>query len=239
MKGKQALVSAETVLPPQPGELEEEGFSRGVERIAGMDEVGRGPLAGPVVAAGVIFPRGFAHSDITDSKLLTGKKRRELASCIKEHAVAWGVGVVGPDEIDRINILRASLLAMAYAFKQLHPAPDYLLIDGSHEIPFSSFADEGGQVQFVPQQKAIKKGDRLSVSIGAASIVAKVTRDEMMMEFDRIYPQYGFARHMGYGSSLHLAALRLHGPSPIHRRSFKPVRECLPDSLEAFPLSFL
>lgn len=223
------------------GGLEEEGYASGFARIAGLDEVGRGPLAGPVVAAAVVFPRGVSHSEIKDSKLLTPHKRERLAPWIREHAAAWAVGVVGPGEIDRINILNASLLAMAYAIKQLEPMPDYLLIDGSHQIPLE-FLVEGNRHEAQPRadqppaetvltphafphQRAIIRGDQLCLSIAAASILAKVARDRMMADYDEIYPQYGFAQHKGYGSPSHLAALRDHGPSPIHRRSFRPVRE--------------
>jgi ribonuclease HII len=222
------------------GGLEEEGYASGFARIAGLDEVGRGPLAGPVVAAAVVFPRGVSHSEIKDSKLLTPHKRERLAPWIKEHAAAWAVGVVGPGEIDRINILNASLLAMAYAIKQLEPMPDYLLIDGSHQIPLEFLNAEGGRLKaegersdssFIPHpsslplQRAIIRGDQLCLSIAAASILAKVARDRMMADYDEIYPQYGFAQHKGYGSPSHLAALRSHGPCPIHRRSFRPVQE--------------
>ncbi|TAJ98480.1 ribonuclease HII [bacterium] len=244
-------------VPPFPssgesGRFEEEAYARGYQSVAGLDEVGRGPWAGPVVAAAVIFPRGIRDPEIKDSKLLTARKREELATRIKEGAVAWGLGIVGPEEIDRINILNASLLAMSIAFKQLRPLPDYLLIDGIHKIPWEflvennrqqappeadqPLAETGNRQQGVgegiftpalPFQRAIKKGDRLSISIAAASIVAKVARDQMMVEFDRLYPEYGFARHKGYGSAAHLAALSHHGPAPIHRRSFRPVRDLL------------
>ena len=224
------------------GGLEEEGYAQGFKWVAGLDEVGRGHWAGPVVAAAVVLQRGLIHPEIKDSKLLTARKREALAPWIKENAVAWGLGIVSSEEIDKINILKASLLAMAIAFKQLRPLPDCLLIDGNHKIPDSFFVDsltrysndEYTNNQYtnnerpkgsVPFQRAIKKGDRLSISIAAASIVAKVARDQMMMEFDRLYPGYGFARHKGYGSALHIAALNRYGPSPIHRRSFRPVRE--------------
>ncbi|MFQ5852439.1 MAG: ribonuclease HII [Candidatus Binatia bacterium] len=249
MKGRQLWLPAEVAPPLQPGELEEEGFSRGFKSIAGLDEVGRGPLAGPVVAAAVVFPRGLSHPDIRDSKLLTPKKRETMVLWIKTHAEAWAVGIVGPEEIDRTNILRATFLAMSHALKQLRPVPDYLLIDGPHKIPLEFFNDD----QKVPEvqndlktfrgfepfpfQRAVKKGDRLCLSIAAASIVAKVTRDKMMMDLDRLYPEYGFAEHKGYSCRLHLAALNRHGPSPIHRRSFKPVREYLTNAQEVSPSS--
>ncbi len=246
-KGRAASLSLP--LPPFPSsgeseQFEEEGYARGYQSVAGLDEVGRGPWAGPVVAAAVIFPRGIRDPEIKDSKLLTARKREELATRIKESAVAWGLGIVGPEEIDRINILNASLLAMSIAFKQLRPLPDYLLIDGNHKIPVEFLKAEGNRQKAggekeklisdascltpaLPFQRAIKKGDRLSISIAAASIVAKVARDQMMMEFDRLYPEYGFARHKGYGCAAHLAALSHYGPAPIHRRSFRPVRDLL------------
>lgn len=248
------------------GSLEEEGYSSGYRCIAGLDEVGRGPLAGPVVAAAVVFPREFLVSgfglrvnsklktrnsilEIKDSKLLNHKKREVLAAWIKGHSIAWGVGVVGSEEIDRINILRATFLAMTHAVRQLRPSPDYLLIDGPHNIPVAFFPGREGSIEkpesssqkavllnkdssaltlefSAPAQKAVKRGDQLCLSIAAASIVAKVTRDRMMVEYDRLYPEYGFAQHKGYGSSSHLAALGRYGPSPLHRRSFRPVREC-------------
>ncbi len=229
MRGRQEWLAREMgILPLRPGDLEEQGYARGYQRVAGLDEVGVGPLAGPVVAAAVVLPRGLVNSEIKDSKLLTARKREELAGWIKEYVVAWAVGVVGHDEIDRINILNASHLAMAYAFKQLDPAPDYLLIDGSYEIPRHFLKSESFRLRAYPQQRAIKKGDRLCLSISAASIVAKVTRDRLMMEYDRQYPEYEFARHKGYGSKVHLAALSRFGPSPIHRKSFGGVRELLP-----------
>ena len=227
MKPRWGLLSLETVLGRPSGKFEEEGYASGFTCVAGFDEVGRGPLAGPVVAAAVVLPQGKTHSGIQDSKLIQPKKREELAAWIKEHAAAWGLGVVGAEEIDRINILKASLLAMAHAFKQLDPMPDYLLIDGPHEIPLEFLG------RALPFQRAITKGDQLSLSIAAASILAKVARDRMMMDYGDLYPQYGFARHKGYGSPLHLAALRSYGPCPIHRRSFGPVREWAISSQQA------
>lgn len=238
MKQNQGWLSAEMALPTRPGQLEEEGYSCGFHCIAGLDEVGRGPWAGPVVAGAVILPRGVSHPDIQDSKLLTSRKREALAVWIKERAVAWGLGIVSPQEIDQINVLKASLLAMAYATMQLEPTPDCLFIDGPHKIPLD-FLQRVQKVQDVqhlngfkrfeqmPSQRAIKKGDRLCVSIAAASIIAKVARDGMMREYDKLYPEYGLGQNKGYGSPVHLAALNRHGPSPIHRRSFRPVRECL------------
>ncbi|OGQ82847.1 MAG: ribonuclease HII [Deltaproteobacteria bacterium RIFCSPLOWO2_12_FULL_60_19] len=218
-------------------QLEDEGYLEGFKRIAGLDEVGRGPWAGPVVAAAVIFPRGLIHSEIRDSKLLAARRREELSVWIKERAVAWGLGIVGPEEIDRINILQATLSAMGAAVKQLKPSPDLLLIDGTHVVPLGYLEAAGNRQQAVvgatgrwplqslPAQRAIKKGDRICHAIAAASIIAKVARDEMMAEYDKQYPGYGFAQHKGYGAPAHEEALRRLGPSPIHRRSFRPVRE--------------
>lgn len=249
MEGKQVALSPELALGRQAGELEEEGFSLGFKSVAGLDEVGRGPLAGPVMAAAVIFPRGYVHPDITDSKLLTPKKREALIPMIKESALAWGVGSAEPNEIDRINILQASLLAMGRAIQEMALNPDYLLIDGIHTIPHSylvpsetsdsqiskasrsslmSKASSKRRITIgVPCQKTVKHGDRLCLSIAAASILAKVTRDQLMVEYDLRYPEYGFAGHKGYGCASHLRAIQKYGPSPIHRRSFRPVRESL------------
>ena len=205
--------------------IEQEVYAQGFHCIAGLDEVGRGPLAGPVVAAAVVFPRGFTHSGINDSKLLTPKQREKLMPIIKASALSWGVGIVEVEEIDRVNILIASLMAMVAAYRALRPAPDYLLIDGNQPIPPRLFQAQDEPAAALPQQKTVIKGDRLCLSIAAASILAKVARDEMMVDLDGKYPEYGFAGHKGYGSAAHLEALRRFGPSPIHRRSFRPVRE--------------
>lgn len=246
MKRALTWLSEEMAPPARPhGLLEEEAYARGFGCVAGLDEVGRGPLAGPVVAGAVVFPRGISHPQINDSKLLSAKARETLVPWIKGKALAWGVGIVGPGEIDRMNILSASLLAMAEALRHMNPAPDCLLIDGNQEIPVEFFQATGNRQQatdrqqatgsrqesFIlapqvfPFQRAIKKGDRLSISIAAASILAKVARDEIMTDYDRLYPEYGFGRHKGYASQSHLAALSRYGPSPIHRRSFSPIRE--------------
>ena len=216
---------AEWTDPVSFGAIEEDGYARGFSCIAGLDEVGRGPLAGPVVAAAVVLPRGFRHADIKDSKLLTARQRERIAPVIKQKAECWGIGVVDVEEIDRINILKASLLAMVKAFQALRSAPDFLLIDGNQPIPTELFEAGSPHTGSTPQQKTIVKGDRLCLSIAAASILAKVARDEMMVELDTHYPQYGFAGHKGYGSAAHLEALRRFGPSPVHRRSFRPVRD--------------
>ena len=204
--------------------FEEESYALGFNSIAGVDEVGRGPLAGPVVAAAIIFPRGFLHGEIKDSKLLSPKQRARLAPLIRESAACWGLGVVGVEEIDRINILQASLLAMMKALAALAITPDCLLVDGNHKIPAKLFDGSGWSGISTPYQRTIVKGDQLCLSIAAASIVAKVARDAIMVGYDKEFPDYGFAGHKGYGSAAHLEALRRYGPSPIHRKSFAPVR---------------
>jgi ribonuclease HII len=205
--------------------FEEQSYARGFNCVAGLDEVGRGPLAGPVVAAAVVLPRGFEHSDIKDSKLLTAIQREKLAAVIEQKALSWRLGVVEVEEIDRINILAASFSAMVKAWRDLQPQPDCILIDGSQIIPRIVFDTVEPSAGPLPRQKAIVKGDRLCLSISAASILAKVARDAIMIELDRIYPEYGFAGHKGYGCAAHLEALRRFGPSPVHRRTFQPVRE--------------
>ncbi len=207
-------------------DFEADALAQGFKAVAGVDEVGRGPLAGPVVAAAVILPAGFSHGEIKDSKLLSAKQREKLAPLIQEAALSWALGMVDVEGIDRLNILRASLTAMAQALGGLSVAPDYALIDGNQKIPLEVFAAYGVNF-FAPAQQTIVKGDQLCLSIAAASIVAKVARDQMMVDYDRQFPEYGFAGHKGYGSAAHLAALRRYGPTPIHRRSFKPVRDLL------------
>ncbi|HXG51926.1 MAG TPA: ribonuclease HII [candidate division Zixibacteria bacterium] len=210
--------------PAPAGALEERAFSQGFRCVAGLDEVGRGPLAGPVVAAAVVFPRGYRNPEIKDSKLLAPGRREALADAIKRDAIGWGIGVVGVEEIDRINILRATLLAMAKALLAMRPLPDLLLIDGRETIgPELLF--ERYRSGVLPHQRTVVKGDRVCVSIAAASILAKVARDALMIEIDKAHPEYGFALHKGYGCAAHLEALRRLGPSPFHRRSFRPVRE--------------
>jgi ribonuclease HII len=195
---------------------EKEARNNGYHAVAGIDEAGRGPLAGPVVAASVILPDTFSVSGIVDSKKISPKKREKLFDEIHQHAIAVGVGIVGPDEIDRINILQASLLAMTISVRDLDSKPDLLLIDGT--FPISSDLP----------QKTIPKGDSLSISIAAASIVAKVTRDSLMKKYAIEYPEFDFAKHKGYPTKAHKEAIRQHGVCPIHRRSFKGVKEyCL------------
>jgi ribonuclease HII len=183
----------------------------GFSVIAGVDEAGRGPLAGPVVSAAVVWPGSVDIPGINDSKKLTPRKRSILYEQIYGCAIAVGIGIVGPERIDRINILQASLLSMLMSVECLDPQPDFLLIDGLYKIPSP-----------LPQY-SITKGDARSISIAAASIVAKVTRDRLMLAYDRIYPQYGFSKHKGYPTKAHKAAIRTFGCSPIHRKSFKGV----------------
>ena len=184
----------------------ENGLNVGV--ICGVDEAGRGPLAGPVCAAAVILPQGEIIPGLNDSKKLTDKKRRELFPVIKEKAIAYGIAFASEDEIDEINILQATYNAMEQAMLQLSVKPAMALIDGNRARPFP-----------VPVQTVVK-GDSLSANIAAASILAKVTRDRYMEEMAEKYPQYGFEIHKGYGTKAHYAALTEHGMSPIHRRTF-------------------
>ena len=193
--------------------LEEAARSRGALRIAGVDEVGRGPLFGPVVAAAVILPKGCSLQGLDDSKKLTEKKRNELDLEIRANAVCWAIAEVDAETIDRINIRMASLLAMRKAVEQLPLRPDFLLIDGRDTIEWEC-----------PQQ-AVIHGDAISFSIAAASVLAKVYRDRLLVELDRDYPGYGLAQHKGYGSPAHLAALKRLGPTPLHRKSFHPVAQ--------------
>jgi len=197
---------------------EQELVTQGYKYIAGIDEAGRGPLAGPVVAAAVIFASDFVIEGsgleaVMDSKKVSEKKRQELFKVIKEKAVSIQIAVIGPKIIDRINILQASLLAMRQAAEKLDTKPDYLLVDGNFKIPKTT----------IPQE-AIISGDSLIFSIAAASIIAKVSRDYLMTEFDKKYPEYGFAKHKGYGTKEHLEALKKSGPCLIHRCSFGPIK---------------
>ncbi|HBG33328.1 MAG TPA: ribonuclease HII [Acholeplasmataceae bacterium] len=195
-------------------QYENELYEKGVKYIAGVDEAGRGPLAGPVVAAAVILKKGATFKYVNDSKQLT-EKQRELALIeIKENALAIGIGICSVDEIDLINIYRASREAMISAIRQLKIKPDFLLIDAMPmeiDIPLLS----------------IIKGDTLSVSIAAASIVAKTTRDGYMMEMDKLFPEYGFKNHKGYGTKEHLEAIKTYGITPIHRKTYEPIKSLL------------
>lgn len=200
-------------LPSDTLAFERIAHAQGFLNVAGVDEVGRGPLAGPVMAAAVILPVGLQIPGVDDSKKLSHHKRERLYDVITANAIAIGIGNVGPEIIDRINILQATRLAMLNAVQQLSLQPDYLLIDGITPIN-SAIA-----------QKTVKKGDSLSLSIAAASIIAKVSRDRLMAEMDLLHPGYGFAGHKGYGSATHLEAIRRLGPSPIHRLTFGGVKE--------------
>lgn len=179
--------------------------------VAGVDEAGRGPLAGPVVAAAVILDPKRRIRGLADSKVLAPERREELAVLIRERSVAWATGSADVEEIDRINIFHATMLAMTRAVAALPVPPDEALIDGN-SCP-----------SLACKVRAIVKGDRDVKAISAASIIAKTTRDAMLRELDKVYPQYGFAQHKGYGTPDHLAALDRHGPCPVHRRSFAPV----------------
>ena len=188
--------------------IEDEFYAQGIQVICGVDEAGRGPLAGPVCAAAVILPAHLDLPGLTDSKKLTDKRRRELFPLIKEQAIAYGIGLASQQEIDEINILQATFLAMERALAQLSVRPDLALVDGNRE------KDLGVPV------KTVVKGDSLSANIAAASILAKVTRDDMMLDIAKQYPEYGFDIHKGYGTKAHYEALRAHGASPVHRNSF-------------------
>ena len=189
-------------------EIENELYEEGYLAVCGVDEAGRGPLAGPVCAAAVILPKGLEIPGLNDSKKLTDKKRRELFPIIKEQAIAYGIGLASHEEIDQINILQATYLAMERAIAQLEGKADFALIDGNRAKDFG-----------LPV-KTVVKGDSLSANIAAASVLAKVTRDSLMEEMAKEYPQYGFEVHKGYGTKAHYAALTEHGPSPIHRMTF-------------------
>lgn len=205
--------------------FENEARKLGYLAVAGVDEAGRGALFGSVVAAAVILNPERLVRGLNDSKQLSPEVRQELASAIKEKSVAWSTGAADAAEIDRVNIYQASRLAMKRAVEALPVKPDYLLIDAMRiDIP-------------LPQESLIK-GDARSRAIAAASIIAKVHRDECMRQWDSIYPEYGFARHKGYGAPEHLRALETHGPTPLHRFSYEPVRRLGPQQMEQQTLSF-
>ncbi|OGC16059.1 ribonuclease HII [candidate division WOR-1 bacterium RIFOXYC2_FULL_37_10] len=185
---------------------------KGYQLVAGVDEAGRGPLAGPVIAAAVILPLRHRIKGLDDSKKLSAKQREALFPLIQKKAISIGVGIVGPKTIDRINILNASLYAMRLAIEQLAPQPHFILIDGKFKI-ISDIA-----------QKCLVKGDSISDSIAAASIIAKVSRDKIMKKYDEVFPQYGFKSHKGYGTKKHIEEIFKNGPCEIHRQSFDPVR---------------
>ena len=197
-------------------------FKKGYKNIAGVDEAGRGPLAGPVVAATVIFSdneatiKSLIKSGVRDSKTLTFKKKEFLYDAIIENCKDWSVGIVAEEIIDKINILEASLLAMRIAVEKLNIKPDFLLVDGNHTIE-----------NYPANQTAIPGADQNIFSVSAASIIAKVTRDRILIDLDKKYPGYGFARHKGYGTKLHMEMLAKMGPCEIHRKSFAPVKKLL------------
>ena len=194
---------------------ERHAYQQGATAVAGLDEAGRGCLAGPVVAAAVILPRDWLHAEINDSKQLTAHQRDTLFAVIHEHARGIGVGIASVEVVDRLNILQATLVAMKEAVLNLSSPPDFLLLDAV-------------QLSNMPMpQHSIIKGDTLSLSIAAASIIAKVTRDRLMVEYDRQYPVYGFAAHKGYGTQQHRSAIKQYGPCPIHRKTFRGVKEYL------------
>jgi ribonuclease HII len=200
--------------PPVCGwKLEKTARKLGALRIAGLDEVGRGPMFGPVVAAAVVLPQKFRLRGLTDSKQLNEKQRNEFDVVIRTNAEAWAIAAVDVETIDRINIRNASLLAMRLAVEQIAPTPDYLLIDGLDTIDWPC-----------PQQPVVQ-GDSASLSIAAASVLAKVYRDRMLVELDAVYPGYGLARHKGYCSREHMEALTRLGPTPLHRKSYQPVAQ--------------
>jgi len=186
---------------------------QGARAVAGIDEAGRGPLAGPVVAAAVILPATFDLPGLTDSKQLSAKARERLYPLIRAQALAVGIGVGRVAEVERINILQATLASMVRAVDRLSLQPDFLLIDGISPVPLN-----------IPQ-KTIKQGDARSLSIAAASVVAKVVRDRIMVSYDRLFPEYGFSGHKGYGSQRHRDAIAKYGPCVCHRRTFAGVRE--------------
>jgi ribonuclease HII len=196
------------LLVPTMNSFERRAHQLGYRSIAGIDEVGRGPLAGPVIAAAVILPPNYRNKEIKDSKQLPAKKRENLSEIIRQDALSIGLGVVEASIIDEVNIFQATLLAMKEAALNLSLTPDYLLIDGSHRIFVS-----------IPQE-TIVKGDSLSVSVASASIIAKVSRDRIMEMYDRQFPQYNFSKNKGYATAEHREALKKHGRCKIHRRSF-------------------
>lgn len=186
-----------------------------LERVAGVDEAGRGPLAGDVYAAAVILDPAHHIDGLADSKILSEKKREALAHQIKAHALCWSIAVASVEEIDRLNILQATLLAMARAVQGLAIAPELACVDGNQSPRLSC------------RVQTVVKGDALIPAISAASILAKTARDHDLMRLHALYPQYAFDQHKGYGTALHMARLKQYGPSPVHRRSFAPVRACL------------
>jgi ribonuclease HII len=218
------LSFADRLIPPESEEeravrmqrYERIAYQEGARFVAGVDEAGRGCLAGPVVAAAVILPKRIALPGVNDSKQLTEAQREALFPTIQEQALSVGVGVISAEIIDRVNILQATYLAMEHAIANLTKQPDYLLLDA---VSLSRVSI---------RQKGIKKGDSLSISIAAASIIAKVTRDHLMLDYAEQFQHYGFEGHKGYGTKQHREAIAAHGPCPIHRKTFRGVKEYLP-----------
>ncbi len=201
---------------------EREYYSESVKLIAGVDEAGRGPLAGPVVAAAVIFPPSYQNEDINDSKKLSEKKREELYEEIKKNAIAYGIAFVSAEEIDRINIYEATKVAMKEALKQLNGKYDLIITDAM-------------KLDMDKPVVALVKGDAKCLNVAGASILAKVTRDRYLKELDEKYPEYKFAKHKGYGTKDHLEALKAYGPiEGVHRKSFRPVREIFLEQMKLF-----
>jgi len=196
-------------------------YKLGLKYIAGIDEAGRGPLAGPVVAAAVILKPGAKLKYVDDSKKLTEKQREKALIEIKEHALAIGIGMCSVEEIDQINIYRAAREAMISAIKQLKIKPEFLLIDA---MP----------IEFDVPSESIIKGDQKSISIAAASIVAKTTRDQYMLEMDKIFPEFGFAQHKGYGTQLHKEMLEKYGYTPIHRKTYEPIKTMIKEGKKPY-----
>lgn len=201
--------------PVDPFYHETRARESGYSLIAGVDEAGRGPLAGPVVAAAVIIPEGVRFSGVKDSKKMTARARLERFHMIRSGALTFGIGVASVSYIEKFNILNASLEAMLRAVRVLDPQPEIILVDGIHAVPIPI------------RQQCLKKGDQISQSISAASVLAKVYRDWIMASYHNMYPDYGFDKNKGYGTRQHLAALEAHGPCPVHRLTFKPVNRLI------------
>lgn len=200
---------------------EKQAYELGKKYIVGLDEAGRGPMAGPLVVGAVIFPRDYYDERINDSKKLTEKKREELYQIIIQNALAYQIEIIDVEDVDRLNVYQASKKGMLDAIEHISIRPDYALTDA---MPLGNAIEH----------QAIIKGDSLSISIGAASILAKVTRDHMMQEYAKIYPEYGFDKHKGYPTKQHKEALKKYGVTPIHRRSFQPVIEVMNQQLSLF-----
>jgi ribonuclease HII len=199
-----------------PFSFDKKFYDKGLQFIAGIDEAGRGPLAGPVAAAAVILPKDIIISGLNDSKQLPEKKREQLFGIIKEKALSYAIELVDNNIIDRINILQATFMAMSKAVSKLQHKPDLCLVDGNHKIPNLKF-----------NQEALISGDAKSACIATASILAKVTRDRLMLEYAKLYPAYEFEKHKGYGTKKHIEALKRYGVCPIHRTTFAPISEML------------